>query len=56
MAFGRARAILQERRTDLEAGAQLLLKLETLTADDFPPIRSAKPVTEPRLSVVPADS
>lgn len=55
-AFDRAREILQKRRSDLDAGAELLLKRETLTADDFPPIRSPRPPTEPRLTVVPAAS
>jgi cell division protease FtsH len=55
-AFDRAREILQKRRSDLDAGAELLLKRETLTADDFPPIRSPRPPTEPRLAVVPAAS
>jgi cell division protease FtsH len=53
-AFERAREVLQVRRTDLEAGAQLLLKRETLTADDFPPIHSARVHTEPPLSVLSA--
>jgi cell division protease FtsH len=52
--FSRAKEVLTTRRADLEAGAQLLLKRETLTADEFPPIRSAKPAAEPRLSVVQA--
>ena len=55
-AFDRAREILQKRRSDLDAGAELLLKRETLTADDFPPIRSPRPPTGPRLTVVPAAS
>jgi len=54
-AFERAREILQTRRADLDAGAALLLKRETLTADDFPPIRSARPA-EPRLVELPAAS
>ena len=40
--FDRADQILQVRRADLDAGAKLLPKRETLTADDFPAIRSAK--------------
>jgi len=52
-AFERAREVLQARRGDFEAGVKLLLDRETLTADDFPPIRS-KPAAEPHLSVVPA--
>jgi len=55
-AFERAREILQARRTDLDAGAQLLLKRETLTADDFPPIRTAKAATEPRPAALSAAS
>ena len=51
-AFERAREILQTRRGDLDAGVDLLLKRETITADDFPPIRSPKTPAEPRLSVV----
>jgi cell division protease FtsH len=51
--FERAQEILRTRRADLDAGAQLLLKRETVTVDDFPAIRSAK-VAEPRLAVVPA--
>jgi cell division protease FtsH len=52
--FDRACDILRTRRADLDAGADLLLKRETLTADDFPPIRGPKPPPGPRLSVVPA--
>ncbi|HYA05420.1 MAG TPA: cell division protein FtsH, partial [Xanthobacteraceae bacterium] len=53
-ALDRAGEVLKARRADLDAGVDLLLKRETLTADDFPPIRSAKAPAEPRLSVVPA--
>ncbi len=52
--FERAQEILRTRRADLDAGAQLLLKRETLTVDDFPAIRSAKSAVEPRVTVVPA--
>jgi cell division protease FtsH len=52
-ALDRARDVLQARRADFEAGVKLLLERETLTADDFPPIRS-KAAAEPRLSIVPA--
>jgi cell division protease FtsH len=55
-AFDRAREILQARRNDLDTGAQLLLKRETLTADDFPPIRSGRPAGEPRVTALPAAS
>ncbi|MBV9112669.1 MAG: ATP-dependent zinc metalloprotease FtsH [Hyphomicrobiales bacterium] len=39
-AFGRATDILRSRLDDLEEGARLLLVQETLTADQFPAIRS----------------
>jgi cell division protease FtsH len=39
-AFQRASEILQSRRSDLERGVELLLKRETVTAEEFPPIRS----------------
>ena len=51
--FGRAQDILTARRADLEAGAQLLLKRETITADEFPAIRSAKTVAEPSVAEAP---
>ena len=54
--FDRAREILTTRRADLDAGAQLLLKRETITVDDFPAIRSAKVATDPQLALVPAAS
>ena len=54
--FTRARDILTTRRADLDAGAQLLLKRETITVDDFPAIRSAKAATESQLALVPAAS
>jgi len=38
----RASEILRRRRNDLDAGADLLLKRETVTANDFPAIRSAR--------------
>jgi cell division protease FtsH len=52
--FTRAKEILTTRRADLDAGAQLLLERETLTADDFPPIHSAQAGAEPRLTLVQA--
>jgi cell division protease FtsH len=39
-ALGRASDILRSRRADLDEGARLLLAKETLTADQFPAIRS----------------
>jgi cell division protease FtsH len=38
-AFDRALDILRSRRVDLDKGAELLLTKETLTADEFPPVR-----------------
>jgi cell division protease FtsH len=38
-AYDRAKAILTERRADLDAGAALLLQRESLTPDDFAPLR-----------------
>jgi cell division protease FtsH len=52
--FTRAREILTARRADLDAGAQLLLKRESLTADDFPAIRSGKIIAEPHPTIAPA--
>jgi cell division protease FtsH len=37
-AYERAKAILTERRAELEQGAALLLEKETLLSDDFPPL------------------
>ncbi len=34
-----ARAILEKRRAELDAGVQLLMAKETLTAEDFAPLR-----------------
>ncbi len=45
--FERAKAILDKRRQDLEAGAQLLLDRETITPADFPAIAGRLPVGEP---------
>jgi len=39
--FEHAVGILRSRHADLVAGARLLLEKETLTADEFPAIRSA---------------
>ena len=55
-AFQRAQEILHARRRDLDAGAQLLLKRETVTVDDFPPIRSARVTTGPSVTKAPAAS
>jgi cell division protease FtsH len=38
-AFAQARAILTRRRTELDRGTELLLKKESITAEDFPAIR-----------------
>jgi cell division protease FtsH len=42
-ALDRATKVLQARRADLDEGARLLLTQETVTADQFPAIRSAGP-------------
>ena len=42
-AFDRATEVLRKRRADLDEGARLLLAQETVTADQFPAIRSAGP-------------
>ena len=41
-----AEVTLQKRRADLDEGARLLLAQETVTADQFPAIRSADPQTK----------
>jgi len=46
-AFGRATEILRARHTDLDEGARLLLTQETLTADEFPAIRSTVELAKP---------
>jgi cell division protease FtsH len=46
-AFGRATDILGSRHADLDEGARLLLVQETLTADQFPAIRSAVQLAKP---------
>jgi hypothetical protein len=35
-----ARAILEKRRRDLDAGVELLIAKETLTAEEFEPLRT----------------
>ena len=52
-AFDRADQILQVRRADLDAGAKLLLKRETLTAMISLPFAPQRVTGEPRLPVVP---
>jgi cell division protease FtsH len=46
-AFMRASDILKKRRPELDAGMKLLLDKETITAQDFPPLR-LEPLSEPR--------
>ncbi|MFG0417804.1 ATP-dependent zinc metalloprotease FtsH [Pseudomonas sp. zjy_8] len=38
-AYGRARALLKQRRNDLDAGARLLLAKETITPEEFPALQ-----------------
>ena len=42
-AYGHAKQILKDRAKDLEAGAQMLLERETITPDDFAPLRQSAP-------------
>ena len=53
-AFEEARAILTRRRADLDQGAELLLKKEAITAEDFPALQQTKPVG--KLPVAPVAS
>jgi cell division protease FtsH len=39
-AYERAKNLLQQRRAELEQGAQLLLEKETLSPEEFPPLRT----------------
>ncbi len=52
-AFEKAIAVLTENRTDLDEGATLLLERETITSDDFPPIRGSVPAGEAALEETP---
>jgi cell division protease FtsH len=52
-AFDRATEILRSRRADLDNGVELLLTKETLTADEYPPIR---PLIGPRATTTEAGS
>jgi len=49
-AFERAIEVLRVRRPDLDDGVRLLLAQETVTADQFPAMRSPAPVTTPPAS------
>jgi cell division protease FtsH len=42
-AYSRAKALLASRRTDLDAGARLLLEKETLTPEEFPALMPLTP-------------
>ncbi|MGO9720119.1 MAG: ATP-dependent zinc metalloprotease FtsH [Methylocella sp.] len=53
-AFDEARTILTRRRADLDQGAELLLKKEAITAEDFPALQQTKPVG--KLPVAPVAS
>lgn len=54
-AYTRAKALLQSRRIDLDAGARLLLEKETLTPEEFPPLQPMKPVLTLPLAVTLRD-
>jgi cell division protease FtsH len=45
-AFDRATEVLRARRAELDEGARLLLAQETVTADQFPAISSARPAVK----------
>ena len=51
--YRRATALLEGRRADLDAGALLLLEKETLTPEEFPPIRPVKAATAVARWIVP---
>ncbi len=46
-AYEQVKTLLQRKRPQLEQGAHLLLEKETLTPDDFPPLRSLVLLPEP---------
>lgn len=48
-----ARDILEKRRADLETGAKLLLSKETLTAEEFAPLRPSSPSAASGLRLIP---
>lgn len=53
-AYVRAKALLDSRRGDLDAGAHLLLEKETLTPAEFPPLMPIKPApVSAQLTVMP---
>lgn len=41
-----AKTLLKKNRKDLDAGARLLLERETITPDDFPPLRPGSPAVQ----------
>ncbi len=45
-AYGRAKEILTKNSKDLKTGAKLLLERETITPDDFPPLKPAGETAE----------
>ncbi|CAK7255812.1 MULTISPECIES: ATP-dependent zinc metalloprotease FtsH [unclassified Shinella] len=45
-----AKELLRSRIDDLKAGARLLLERETITPDDFPPIRRGEGISERRVN------
>jgi cell division protease FtsH len=53
-ADARARSILEAHRSDLEAGVELLMLKETLTAEDFPPLRGISGAEAPARPREPA--
>ncbi|MFN7001167.1 MAG: hypothetical protein ACK4ST_14255 [Elioraea tepidiphila] len=50
-AYARAKALLARRRADLDAGMRLLLERETITPEDFPPLRRADAAADGQLEM-----
>ncbi len=44
--YASAKTLLEKNRKDLDAGARLLLERETITPDDFPPLRPRSPAVQ----------
>lgn len=53
-AYAAAQDLLRSRIADHKAGASLLLEHETITPDDFPPLRRATPIVARTRKAVPA--
>ena len=51
-----AREILEKRRADLEAGVELLIARESLTAEQFAPLRSSEATTSGQVAARPREA